>query len=175
MEKQRRNWLKKIGLALAGLGLAKLNAFARYGPDIGQVTNNYNLKKHNNMEEKLKLGAFSISLNVRDLKASREFYESLGFTVFGGSMAQHYLIMKSEGTLIGLFQGMFEKNLLTFNPGWDQDAKTLEKFDDVRVIQKHLKSKGIQPGLPADENTKGPASFVVVDPDGNQILFDQHI
>ncbi len=127
------------------------------------------------MEDKMKLGAFSVSLNVKDLQASKQFYEALGFTVFAGDMARRYLIMKSDGTLIGLFQGMFEKTLLTFNPGWDQDAKTLENFVDVRDIQKHLKSKGIPLAMEADESTNGPASIMLSDPDGNQILFDQHV
>jgi len=123
----------------------------------------------------MKLGAFSVSLSVKDLKVSKAFYENLGFTVFGGEMEKNYLIMKNENTLIGLFQGMFENNMLTFNPGWDTNAKTLENFDDVRDIQKKLKEKGIQLQNEADESSKGPASFVVLDPDGNAILIDQHI
>ena len=124
--------------------------------------------------DSMKLGAFSVSLNVKDLKTSKEFYENLGFTVFRGSMEYNYLIMKNEATLIGLFQGMFEKNMLTFNPGWDDNAKNLEKFNDVREIQKRLKDKGIKLVTEADEKTTGPASFIVSDPDGNVILFDQH-
>jgi len=123
----------------------------------------------------MKLGAFSTSLNVKDLKASKAFYETLGFTVFGGDIKQNYLIMKNESTLIGLFQGMFKNNILTFNPGWNQDANTLKNFDDVRTIQKHLKSHNITLEHEADETTSGPASFVVLDPDGNAILIDQHI
>lgn len=122
----------------------------------------------------LKLGIFSMSLSVKNIHASKDFYENLGFSVFGGDIKQNWLIMKNENTIIGLFQGMFDKNLLTFNPGWDENAKNLDDFDDVRVIQKHLKEKGISLESEADENTSGPASFVVVDPDGNQILFDQH-
>ncbi|MFN3465777.1 MAG: VOC family protein [Terricaulis sp.] len=122
----------------------------------------------------MKLGAFSISLAVKDIAASRAFYEKLGFTVFGGNQDQRWLIMKNETTLIGLFQGMFEKNMLTFNPGWDSDAKELAEFDDVREIQKHLKASNITPVTEADESTQGPAHIVVVDPDGNQILIDQH-
>lgn len=124
--------------------------------------------------DSMKLGAFSVSLNVKDLKVSKAFYENLGFTVFGGSMEYNYLIMKNESTLIGLFQGMFEKNMLTFNPGWDENAKNLDKFNDIREIQQHLKSKGIKLATEADEKTTGPASFIVSDPDGNVILFDQH-
>ncbi|MFK8009235.1 MAG: VOC family protein [Saprospiraceae bacterium] len=123
----------------------------------------------------MKLGAFSASLAVKDIHASKAFYEHLGFTVFAGDIEKNYLIMKNEKTLIGLFQGMFENNILTFNPGWDQNAQTLDTYNDVREIQKHLKSKGIKLETEADETTTGPASFVVMDPDGNAILIDQHI
>lgn len=122
----------------------------------------------------MKLGAFSISLSVKDLKVSRQFYENLGFTVFAGGMEQHYLIMKNGNALVGLFQGMFEGNILTFNPGWDEHAKNVEEFDDVREIQRHIKSKGITVSPEADEKNSGPASFMVTDPDGNVVLFDQH-
>ena len=122
----------------------------------------------------MKLGAFSISLSVKDLSTSKEFYEKLGFTVFAGSMEMNYLIMKNEDNLVGLFQGMFEGNILTFNPGWDQSAQNLEAFDDVRDIQKHLKGHGIAVNPEADESTSGPARFMVTDPDGNVILVDQH-
>ena len=122
----------------------------------------------------MKLGAFSISLAVKDIAASRAFYEKLGFTAFGGNQDQRWLILKNETTLIGLFQGMFEKNMLTFNPGWDSDAKALESFDDVREIQKQLKASDITPAAEADESTTGLAHIMVVDPDGNQILIDQH-
>jgi len=123
----------------------------------------------------MKLGAFSISLSVKDINVSKQFYESLGFSVFGGELSKNYLIMKSGNSLIGLFQGMFPKNILTFNPGWDEDAKKVENFDDIRQIQRQLKSKNIKLESEADESTSGPASFVVTDPDGNAILFDQHI
>ncbi|MBF8151141.1 VOC family protein [Winogradskyella sp. F6397] len=123
----------------------------------------------------MKLGAFSISLAVKDIKASKAFYETLGFSVFAGDLEKNYLIMKNEESLVGLFQGMFENNILTFNPGWDQNANTLENFDDVRTIQEHLKSKNIKLEHEADATTYGPASFVVLDPDGNAILIDQHI
>lgn len=122
----------------------------------------------------MKLGAFSISLAVKDLNVSRKFYENLGFSVFAGD-EKHYLIMKNGNTLIGLFQGMFEKNILTFNPGWDENAATLEQYDDVRTIQADLKSKKLTLDREADENTSGPASIVLTDPDGNHILIDQHI
>ena len=122
----------------------------------------------------MKLGAFSISLNVKDLKTSKEFYEKLGFAVFAGSMEQNYLIMKNDKALIGLFQGMFQGNILTFNPGWDENANNVEDFDDIREIQKQLKNGGIQLTTEADENTVGPANLMLTDPDGNVILLDQH-
>ncbi len=121
------------------------------------------------------LGAFSVSLSVKDIDLSRQFYEKLGFTVFGGDQSQNWLIMKNGDTIIGLFQGMFEKNILTFNPGWDQDAQPLTEFTDVRDLQKQLKEKGIEFSSETDESTTGPASFVIVDPDGNPILVDQHV
>ena len=123
----------------------------------------------------MKLGAFSVSLAVKDLDASREFYENLGFHVFAGGSAMHYLIMKNDNALIGLFQGMFEKNILTFNPGWDENAESVSPFDDVREIQRQLKTKGIKFESEADETTTGPASFILMDPDGNAILLDQHV
>ncbi len=123
----------------------------------------------------MELGAFSISLTVKDIAVSRAFYEKLGFSVFGGNQDQHWLIMKNGAALVGLFQGMFDKNLLTFNPGWDSDANPVAGFTDVRDIQRHLRTHGIPTNPEADESTHGPASFMVVDPDGNQILIDQHI
>jgi lactoylglutathione lyase len=122
----------------------------------------------------MKLGAFSMSLTVKNIQASKKFYEDLGFSVFGGNLNQGWLIMKSGETIIGLFHGMFESNLLTFNPGWDQNAQALDTFDDIRVIQKELKAKGFTFSSEADETSLGPASFVIKDPDGNVILFDQH-
>jgi predicted lactoylglutathione lyase len=127
-------------------------------------------------EETMELGNFSVSLAVKDIEASRLFYEKLGFTVFGGNQAQNWLIMKNgELAIVGLFQGMFDKNILTFNPGWDSKAQTLGSFTDVRDLQRHLKAQGVQLQTEADENTTGPASFMVVDPDGNPILVDQHV
>lgn len=123
----------------------------------------------------MKLGAFSVSLNVKDIKKSKQFYENLGFTVFAGDIDNNYLIMKNGNSLIGLFQGMFENNILTFNPGWDENANKIDSFEDVRDIQKHLKNKGIKIETEADENTSGPASIVLIDPDGNSILIDQHV
>jgi catechol 2,3-dioxygenase-like lactoylglutathione lyase family enzyme len=121
------------------------------------------------------LGAFSVSLAVQDIRASRDFYEKLGFEVFGGDVNQHWLILKNGSTVIGLFQGMFEKNTLTFNPGWDQSANELDDFTDVRELQRRLKEQGIEVMMEADESTPGPASFVILDPDGNPILIDQHV
>lgn len=123
----------------------------------------------------MKLGAFSISLAVKDIYKSKEFYETLGFETFAGDIEKNYLIMKNGNALVGLFQGMFENNILTFNPGWDESANKLEQFDDVRDIQKHLKSKNISFVTEADESKTGPASFVVLDPDGNAVLVDQHV
>ena len=123
----------------------------------------------------MKLGNFSISLAVKDIAASRAFYEKLGFSVIGGNQAQNWLILQNETSTIGLFQGMFDKNILTYNPGWDRTCATLPDYDDVRDLQRGLKAKGIVPVTPADESTTGPASFIVVDPDGNQILVGQHV
>ena len=123
----------------------------------------------------MKLGAFSISLSVKNINASQAFYESLGFKVFAGGLEKNYLIMKNENALVGLFQGMFEGNLLTFNPGWDENAATVGEFDDVRDIQRQMKGKEIALMSEADESTSGPASLMVLDPDGNIILIDQHV
>lgn len=123
----------------------------------------------------MKLGAFSVSLSVKDLKTSKAFYEKLGFSQFGGSMEQNYLIMKNGESLVGLFQGMFEGNLLTFNPGWDTSAQALDDYDDVRSIQSSLKANGIPLMSEADTETSGPASVMLTDPDGNVILIDQHV
>ncbi len=129
-----------------------------------------------NMEHSgnMKLGAFSVSLSVKDLKASKAFYETLGFTVLGGDLAQNYLIMKNGNALIGLFHGMFEGHILTFNPGWDENAQNIENFDDVREIQKHLKNNSIVLTTEVAEGSSGPASIMLTDPDGNVILIDQH-
>ena len=123
----------------------------------------------------MELGAFSISLAVKDLEASRAFYEKFGFKVFAGDASQNWLIMKNGNHVIGLFQGMFEKNILTFNPGWDSNAQKLATFTDVRELQRQLKAQGVQLQQEADENAMGPASFIAIDPDGNPILIDQHV
>lgn len=123
----------------------------------------------------MELGAFSVSLSVSDIERSREFYEKLGFSVFGGDASEKWLMLRNGSTVIGLFEGMFEGNLLTFNPGWNQDAEELEDFTDVREIQAHLKSQGVELADEADESSEGPANLMVLDPDGNTILFDQHV
>jgi len=123
----------------------------------------------------MKLGAFSISLAVKDLETSRAFYEAFGFTVFGGNAAQNWLILKNGDHIIGLFQGMFEKNMLTFNPGWDSNAQPVDGFTDIRELQRRLKAKGIALATEADETTTGPASLIAIDPDGNPVLLDQHL
>lgn len=122
----------------------------------------------------MKLGAFSVSLNVRDIHRSKEFYENLGFKTLGGDIEQNWLIMKNEQTVIGIFQGIIEKNILTFNPGWDDNAENLDEFTDVRELQKALKGKGIELTHEADETTEGPGFITLEDPDGNPILIDQH-
>jgi catechol 2,3-dioxygenase-like lactoylglutathione lyase family enzyme len=126
-------------------------------------------------KQPMQLGAFSVSLTVKDLAASHSFYEKLGFTKTGGDAKQNWLILRNGDTVIGLFQGMFEKNILTFNPGWDSDAQKLDAFTDVRELQRRLKAEGVTLETEADEATAGPASFTVIDPDGNPILVDQHV
>ena len=123
----------------------------------------------------MKLGTFSISLTVKDIKASKLFYEQLGFKEFGGNIKQNWVIMRNATSTIGLFQGMFDQNILTYNPGWDNNTNKKDSFTDVRDLQKELKRKGFTMITEADENTSGPASFVIVDPDGNPILVDQHV
>ncbi|HLU22549.1 MAG TPA: VOC family protein [Bacillaceae bacterium] len=122
----------------------------------------------------MKLGAFSVSLNVKDIHKSKEFYSKLGFVELGGDISQNWLILKNENCIIGLFQGMFDKNILTFNPGWNENAENIESFTDVRELQKQLKASGIKLTTEANEETEGPAYFTLEDPDGNQILVDQH-
>ncbi|HVK97721.1 MAG TPA: VOC family protein [Flavisolibacter sp.] len=174
MEQSRRNWLTKTALAIGAITFARLTSFASSNTTSPNKSK-YNMEDLHNANDNLKLGAFSVSLNVKDLNASKQFYASLGFKVFGGDMKKNYLIMKNGNALIGLFYGMFDKTILTFNPGWDENATKLESFDDVRDIQKKLKSKGITLLTEADEKTSGPASIMVMDPDGNQILIDQHV
>ena len=123
----------------------------------------------------MELGAFSVSLAVKDIQVSHDFYEKLGFVVFAGEINENWLIMKNGNATIGLFQGMFEKNILTFNPGWNSDAQLLDEFIDIREIQRQFKAKGLKLETEVDEASKGPASFALLDPDGNPILIDQHV
>ena len=123
----------------------------------------------------MQLGAFSVSLSVRDIETSQAFYAKLGFEVVGGDAAENWLILRNDAVTIGLFQGMFEKNILTFNPGWDSEAHAIAEFTDVRELQRQLKAQGVTLEAEADESTTGPASFVALDPDGNPILVDQHV
>lgn len=123
----------------------------------------------------MQLGAFSISLAVKDIAASLAFYQTLGFEIFGGDIAQNWLILKNGDAIIGLFQGMFEQNILTFNPGWDSNAQQVDGFTDIRDLQRRLRAQGVEFQSEADESTTGPASFVILDPDGNPVLVDQHI
>ena len=123
----------------------------------------------------MKLGTFSISLAVKDIEASKTFYEKLGFTIFHGDASQNWLILKNGDHTIGLFQDMFDKNIMTFNPGWDSNAQPVDEFTDVRELQRKLKAEGVTLLTEADESTSGPASFMIADPDGNPILVDQHV
>ncbi len=171
--------MKNTGLIILGVASAfyigyLTRTFMIHKTDSSIDNNQSYNKKSKTKENNMKLGAFSVSLNVKDLKTSKEFYENLGFMVLGGGMEMNYLIMKNENSLIGLFQGMFEGNILTFNPGWDENAQNIEKFEDIRKIQKHLKSKNIKLTSEADETASGPASILLSDPDGNVILLDQH-
>jgi len=122
----------------------------------------------------MELGAFSISLAVKDISASKDFYQKLGFEEVGGDILQNWLILRNDDHTIGLFQGMFDKNVLTFNPGWDKNAANLDTFTDIRILQRQLKEQGLEFANEADENSTGPASFMLIDPDGNPILVDQH-
>lgn len=158
------NFRTFVAAATVGLGLFLA----------GAASHIYENDKIPTMENDIKLGAFSVSLSVKDLTVSKKFYENLGFQQFAGSMEQNYLIMKNDKAIIGLFQGMFEGNILTFNPGWDENAQNVENFDDIRDIQKHLKSKNVELMSEADASTTGPASLMLTDPDGNVILLDQH-
>lgn len=174
--------MKKTVLLIAGFLLSSALGFYICRLTLQHAGNKHTSKNggksnngvHNEKKEHMKLGAFSISLSVKDLEVSKAFYENLGFTHFAGSMKQNYLIMKNENSLIGLFQGMFEGNILTFNPGWDENAKNIEQFDDVREIQQQLKSKGVAINGEVDEKASGPAGFMITDPDGNVVLIDQH-
>lgn len=160
--------MKKIIIPILGLSLAF---------SLGLLTMSFvqnSAPKKEKQEQPLKLGVFSISLNVKDVKSSKAFYEKLGFKQSGGDVAQNYVVMRNENTLIGLFQGMFKETMLTFNPGWDINKKELKKFDDVRKIQRHLKQQQIPISLETDSTATGPGFIIFNDPDGNVILIDQH-
>lgn len=152
------------------LAIACLGIYPASGSRPDETSPNANAKG-----SKMQLGNFSISLAVKDIQVSKAFYEKLGFEVAGGDVKHNYLILKNDTSTIGLFQGMFDKNTLTYNPGWDRDCNTLKEFSDVRAIQRELKSRGLQPVVAADETTSGPAFLTLVDPDGNPILIDQHV
>jgi predicted lactoylglutathione lyase len=163
--------MKKTILVIIGLGLSFGGGYYFKSATSKRRDTSINVK----VKENMKLGAFSVSLSVKDIKTSKLFYENLGFTQFAGELEKNYLIMKNGSTLIGLFQGMFQNNILTFNPGWDENASTLAQFEDIRAIQRTLKASGVKLETEADEKTRGPASLTIIDPDGNVILLDQHI
>jgi predicted lactoylglutathione lyase len=178
---RRRSFL---GFAVASAAAAGFSLFGyrkQSGVALTESKNSVNHEEEHRTElshtkeQDMELGAFSISLTVKNLEASRTFYEKLGFKSFAGDPTKNWLILKNGDHVIGLFQGMFEKNILTFNPGWDQNAQKLATFTDVRELQRQLKTQGVEFIIKADESTKGPASFMVMDPDGNQILVDQHV
>lgn len=166
--------MKKTYLIFTGLIVSFAIGFYINTAFAKQPESNNSTITKSTIQTNMTLGALSISLSVKDLKTSKEFYQKLGFDVFGGSMEKNYLIMKNGNALIGLFQGMFQGNILTFNPGWDENAKNLENFDDIRKIQRELKNKGLKLTSEADDKTSGPASLMLTDPDGNVILVDQH-
>ncbi len=153
------------------LVVAAFAACATFGTTIGALSDHHEDERTKTME----LGAFSVSLAVKDLETSRAFYEKLDFKQIAGVAEQNWIILQNGTTTIGLFQGMFERNLMTFNPGWTSTTAKLEEFDDVRAIQRTLKARGLQPTSEADESSTGPASLVLTDPDGNPVLFDQHV
>jgi catechol 2,3-dioxygenase-like lactoylglutathione lyase family enzyme len=156
------------------LSLALLLSWNAIHPAIGSRPDETNSKTAI-QNAKLALGNFSVSLTVKDISASKSFYEKLGFEIIAGDVKQRYLILQNNTATIGLFQGMFDKNSLTFNPGWDRNSKVLAEFQDVRELQQELKRRGVNPVLAVDESTTGPGFFTLVDPDGNPILIDQHV
>lgn len=166
--KNRKIWVAAGTVLAFCAGLFVNSAFTT------NVAPSKEIKTEEQKLEDMRLGAFSISLSVKDLKVSRDFYNKLGFEVLGGAMEQNYLIMKNENALIGLFQGMFEGNILTFNPGWDEFGQNIEDFEDIREIQARLKVNGVEVPNPIARETSGPASLILQDPDGNTIFIDQH-
>lgn len=164
--------MRKILFLSLGLNLVFLSSSYISTHSIQNKMSTTDSKEKNTND--LKLGAFSLSLPVKDLKISSEFYQNLGFTQLGGDLKQNYLILKNGNCIIGLFQGMFDKQMLTFNPGWDENAENIAVFNDIREIQSRLKEAGIPIKDEIDPTTNGPASLVITDPDGNVILLDQH-
>jgi len=156
--------MKSLSITLAG-------ALALIAIVAATTTHSAETKENRTME----LGNFSVSLTVKDIKSSKAFYEKLDFKEVGGKLEENWIVLQNGSTTIGLFQGMFEKNIMTFNPGWTKDKETLEDFQDVRELQRTLKARGITMAPEADETTEGPAHFMVTDPDGNTLLFDQHV
>jgi predicted enzyme related to lactoylglutathione lyase len=142
---------------------------------IAVVGATHTFSTHAQERKTMELGNFSVSLTVKDIKASKAFYEKLDFKEVGGKLEQNWIVLQNGNTKIGLFQGMFDKNMMTFNPGWTQDKQTLTDFQDVRDLQRTLKARGLTMTTEADESTQGPAHFVLTDPDGNTLLFDQHV
>jgi len=161
----------KLLFISSGILLASVLGIVQEPKDSSNTQNNNTSVEDNQMQ----FGNFSVSLTVKDINASKDFYEKLDFKPVGGDLKQNWLVMQNGPTTIGLFQGMFEKNILTFNPGWNKDKETLKDFEDVRSLQKKLKQRGIEFATEADEDSTGPASFVLVDPDGNPVMVDQHV
>lgn len=172
MSNNRRTWITKVSLAIIAYFYSWHNSKANNL--IATLNQPESITQKKSIMDNIKLGAFSLSISVKDLTTSKNFYENIGFTVFAGSMEKNYLIMKNDHAVIGLFQGMFQGNILTFNPGWDANAHNVDPFDDVRDIQHKLKAKGIAIDMEADVKSSGPGSFSLKDPDGNIILVDQH-
>lgn len=162
-----------IAAALAGCAATSEESIFESQPAVEKPATSPS-EKAKTTETPMQLGNFSVSLAVKDLAKSRSFYEKLGFTYKGGD-GKSWVVLKNDTAIIGLFQGMFDKNMLTFNPGWDADCNKLAEFTDVRELQRRLREQGIEPTTPADTATTGPASFVVIDPDGNPVLVDQHV
>ena len=169
--------MKQLNLFLVAVGLvaATIAGSTLKSNQEEKTQLNYQDKAQNADEGSMQFGNFSVSLAVKDIQLSRDFYEKLDFKQVGGEQKQNWLVMQNGPTTIGLFQGMFEKNMMTFNPGWNKDKETLEDFDDVRTLQEKLKERGVKLTTEADEKSEGPASFMLADPDGNVILVDQHV
>ncbi len=175
MSRRYTNILLTIIVILLAFGVLRIENSSITNTAYAEPTGDTTSIKPTQKDSSMQLGNFCVCLAIKDIAASRAFYEKLGFTVVHGDQAQNWLVMKNDDVKIGLFQGMFDKNIMSFNPGWDSNGQTLPSYTDVREIQRQLKSKGVTMTLEADENTSGPASFMIQDPDGNPILFDQFI